>query len=119
MSNLFDDLQQTVFTTVAKAFGYAAKWTPANSVEEKTAIVLYKDATEKHGLSDVDFNIARYVMEYMQGDFEGLKEAVATGNTTERVTIETTTGVFLEFVVRRTETKYDGKTIIAFLTPAE
>jgi len=116
MTNLFDGLQKAAFAIVANTFGNAATWQPSAGGALVSATVLYKDATEKHGLSDVDFNIERYIMEYQRGDFEGLHEAVKNGDT-ERVTIETSEAVFLPFIVRRTETKYDGKTIVAYLNP--
>jgi hypothetical protein len=112
--NLFESLQNTVFDLTAKTFGYAATWIPSGSDQELTATVLYKDATEKHSLSDTDYNAERYVMEYKKGDFETLKEKVDNGEL-ETVKIETTPENWLQFQVRRIETKYDGKTIVAFL----
>jgi len=118
--NIFDSIQKTAFAIVTTTFGNAAIWVPSNSEtgEEKKANVLYKDATEATGISDNDYNIERYVMEYQAGDFDGLKESVAKGGD-EKVRIETEggTGVYLEFFVRRTERKYDGKTIVAILNP--
>lgn len=114
--NPFDSIQATAFKTVASTFGYAATWTPSQGGEQKSATVLYKDATEKHGLSNVDFESERYQMEFQKGDFDGMKEAVAAGEN-ERVFIQTTETDNLQFVVQRTETKFDGKTIIAFLRP--
>jgi len=73
--------------------------------------------TDKHGLSDTDFDIERYKMEYKEQDFTGLKTLVDSADTIEKVQIELTTGVFTEFMVRRIERKYDGKTFIAFLNP--
>jgi hypothetical protein len=112
--SLFDSLQNTVFDLTATTFGYPATWKPSDSEEILNAIVLYKDATEKHGLSDQDYNIERYQMEYKNGDFEGLKEKIAAGDL-ENVKIELKPGVIGTFAVRRIETKYDGKTIVAFL----
>lgn len=114
--NPFDSIQATAFKTVASTFGYAATWTPSTGGEQKSATVLYKDATEKTGLSNVDFENERYQMEYQKGDFEGLKEAVAIGEN-EKVFIQTTETDNLQFWVKRTEKKFDGKTIIAFLIP--
>jgi hypothetical protein len=118
MANLFDTVQKIAFGIVSNTFGYTAKWTPSTGGNENTAIVLYKDATEAHGLSDVDYNIERFLMEYQYGDFKGLKQAVANGET-ERVSIELSDGLLKPFIVRRIETKYDGKTIVAFLNPAQ
>lgn len=114
--SFFDDIQNTAFDIVANTFGYAASWVPSDGSPEQSAIVLYKDATDKHELSNVDYMVERYVMEYKEGDFTGLKNAVARGET-ESVSIAMENDITLQFMVRRTETKYDGKTIIAFLNP--
>ena len=116
MQNIFDGIQKAAFAVVANTFGYPATWQPAEGGALKTAVVLYKDATEKTGLSDVDFNVDRYVMEYQRTDFDGLKQSVSNGGN-EKVIIETVTGVFREFYIRRIETKYDGKTVLAILNP--
>ena len=113
--NFFDSIQKTAFEIVTNTFGYPATWTPSNSETELSAKVLYKDATEKQGLGDIDFNDCRYLMEYKAGDFPGLVEMVQNVDNTETVKIETTVGTVLEFFVKNIETKYDGKTIIAFL----
>jgi hypothetical protein len=55
-------------------------------------------------------------MEYKEGDFTGLKNAVARGDN-ESVKIIVNEDVTLLFLVRRTESRYDGKTIIAMLNP--
>lgn len=118
MSNVFNGIQKAVFNVIGTTFGNPATWEPAAGGDTQTAIVLFKDPTEKHGLSDVDFNAERYQMEYWVNDFVGLKESVSSG-TVERVTIETDEGTNLQFLVRRIERKYDGKTIIAYLSPTE
>lgn len=114
--NSFDDIQDTAFDIVTKVFGYAATWLPSDGSPEQSATVLYKDATDKHDLSNVDYQIERYIMEYKEGDFTGLKNAVARGDN-ESVLIKMENDVTLQFLVRRTESKYDGKTIIAMLNP--
>lgn len=116
--NIFSSTQKVVFDVCGAVFGNAATWTPSNGDEMQSATVLYKDPTEKHGLSDVDYNIERYQMEYLVSDFAGLKEAVGRGET-ERVVITNDDGLELTFIVRRTERKYDGKTIVAYLNPVE
>lgn len=115
--NIFDSIQSVAFDVVSNTFGYAAKWTPADGSAEKTAQVLYKDATEKLSLSDQDYDIERYKMEYKSGDFQGLKQLIDAAGTNETVSIETQNGIWLDFIVRKIETKYDGKTFIAFLNP--
>ncbi|HJT73278.1 MAG TPA: hypothetical protein VJ720_04645 [Chitinophaga sp.] len=112
----FDEIQNTAFDIVTSTFGYTASWLPSEGGPEQSATVLYKDATEKHELSNVDYIVERYVMEYKEGDFTGLKEAVARGEN-ESVKIIVADTVTLLFMVRKTETKYDGKTITATLNP--
>jgi hypothetical protein len=114
--SFFDEIQETAFNIVANNFGYAATWLPSDGSPEQTATVLYKDATDKHNLSNADYMVERYVMEYKEGDFRGLKNAVARGEN-ESVKIKLDDNVTLLFIVRRTESKYDGKTIIAMLNP--
>lgn len=114
--SLFDDIQETAFDLVTETFGYDATWTPSAGGDEQTAKVLYKDATEKHDLSNVDYQVERYVMEYKEGDFVGLKAAVDRGDN-ESVSIIVKEDITLTFLVRRMETKYDGKTITAILNP--
>lgn len=105
-----------MFDTVTNTFGYNAKWTPSNEETEQSAKVLYKDATESQTLSEQDYNIEDPIMEYKKGDFLTLQQLVSEG-IKEKVKIELTTGVFTEFIIRRIESKYDGKTILAFLNP--
>lgn len=112
----FDEIQDTAFDIITGTFGYAATWLPSEGGPEQSATVLYKDATDKHELSNVDYMVERYVMEYKAGDFTGLKEAVARGDN-ESVKIIVDNDVTLLFMVRRIESKYDGKTIIATLNP--
>lgn len=115
--NPFDTIQAAAFDVVTNTFGYAAKWAPSNDSAVQTAKVLYKDATENHGLSDQDYDLERYKMEYKSGDFVQLKGLVDAAGTNEKVQIETVEGVWLEFMVRRIERKFDGKTFVAILNP--
>lgn len=113
--SFFDDIQNLAFDIVTASFGDSATWHPFDNSPEQTAIVLYKDATSKHDLSNVDYDIEDYMIEYKMGDFEGLKESVGAGNN-ERVRMTKGNTTF-EFLVRRCISKYDGKTIIAYLNP--
>lgn len=118
LMSIFSGIQNTAFDIVTNVFGNDASWLPKAGGPLQTATVLYKDATEKHGLGDVDYNIERYVMEYKAGVFPGLKESVTAGEM-EKVSITTDQNITLEFFVRRIETKFDGKTIIAILNPPQ
>lgn len=115
--NPFDTIQAAAFDVVTNTFGYAAKWTPSGSAVEQTAKVLYKDATENHGLSDQDYDVERYKMEFKSGDFVELKKVIDTADTIEKVYIEIEKDTWLEFMVRHIERKFDGKTFIATLNP--
>ena len=113
--SFFDDIQNLAFDIVTASFGDSAIWLPSDNSPEQTALVLYKDATDKHELSNVDYEIEQYLIEYKMGDFDGLKQSVGEGNN-ERIRI-TKDGITFEFLVRRCTSKYDGKTIIAYLNP--
>lgn len=114
----FDSIQTTAAGIVSGMFGVPATWQPSDNSPMQSAVILYKDATEKHKLSDVDFEIERYVMEYRNTEFIGLKKSMDEGGD-EQVIIEVSKNIFLTFLVRRIETKFDGKTIIAYLNPPE
>ena len=115
-SNVFQNVAGGIVTDM---FGYTATWKPVdNSMPIQVAKVLYKDATESQKLSDADFTIERYIMEYKAGQFKGLKTSLDSG-ANEKIKIETMPGEFFEFYIRRMETKFDGKTIVAYLNPPE
>lgn len=111
MSNPFDSLQSTMFSTVANTMGYDASWTPKAGGEAKTAIVLYNGPTEKEKLFSTDYDPDKLMMEYQLGDLPGLFEAGRSKQTTEEVTI---TGIG-NFYVKSVKKKWDGKTFEAQL----
>ncbi|WP_153799070.1 hypothetical protein [Foetidibacter luteolus] len=132
MGNIFDGIQNTAFDIVTQTFGYPAFWTPSQqdafspeftgefgeyglepNGETQTAQILFKEPTEKFGLSDNDYEIDAYYMEYRKGTFLGLKSSVNAGSL-ETVTIETQDGP-TDFFVKGIKAKYDGRTIIATL----
>ena len=117
--NPFDTIQAAAFDVVTTTFGYNATWTPANGGAAIAAKVLYKDATDKHGISDEDYEIERYKAEYKLEDFTGLKDLVDSADTMEHLQIELVDGVFTDFIVRQIKRKYDGKTFIAYLNPPD
>lgn len=113
--NIFDNIQDSVFDTITTTFGYQATWIPADGSAQQSAKVLYKDATEKHGMSNIDIDVERYLMEYKAGDFVGLKKSVdQLENEVVRIQIKQQV---LEFSVKAVDTKFDGKTLVAILTP--
>lgn len=88
--------------------GYDASWTP---YEEPTQVgrVLFKDPTEMHELSGVEYNPVGYMMEYRRGVFDGLFESVRAQNT-EQVVVNG-----IAYYVRDIKASYDGKTYRAKL----
>ena len=127
MGNIFDSLQNTLFNVVTATMGYDAQWLnsqlgdfdakdfkPADfdtfSDALVTGKVLYKGPTEKEKLLDADFDPEKVYMEYKQGDFTGLFEAVRQ-NRFEPVRIVD----IGYFKVRSISKHWDGKTLIAIL----
>lgn len=114
--SFFDNIQDAAFKVITNHFGDHAMWTPAEGGETQNAQVLYKDAFAKDTFSDVAFNTERYTIEYNEDDFIGLKESVESRELQERIFVHSKSG-YIEFVVRHCESKFDGQTIIAYLTP--
>ncbi len=111
---LFDNVQDLAFNAITNTFGTPATWQPVGGEDIQNAQVLYKDPSEAASIGDADYDIDGYVMEYMKGDFEGLKLSVDRGNL-ETVSITMREGNDIEFYVRKCTTKYDGRTIVAKL----
>jgi hypothetical protein len=109
MSNIFDGLQETAFNIVTNTMGYPATWQPSTG-ELKTANVLFKDATQTAKLLELPYDPKNSMIEYKQGDFNGLKEAVDSG---KEPVIEVNG---IQYGVMEINTKYDGKTIVANIT---
>lgn len=104
MDNIFDRLKISVFDTIANTMGYAASW------RTHTARVLFKDLSEHEKLGGAEYEPNRYRIEYKQGDFPGLKEAVDGGSNREPFTIKGR-----EFIVRSVIAIIDGDCFIADL----
>lgn len=107
--NPFDALQNNSFDIITNTMGYDATWTPSGDTEAQTGRVLFKDPTEMHELSGVEYNPVGYMMEYRRGVFEGLFESVRV-QVTEQVTVEG-----IAYYVRDIKASYDGKTYRAKL----
>lgn len=112
---IFEAMAKTAFEVVKAFDGKPATWVPSNNDPEQNAIVLFKTPTKKFELSDNDYSLEDIQMEYYESDFPNLFKSVADGNN-EPVNITVSEGVVENFIVRRCEKKYDGKTIIATLT---
>lgn len=107
--SLFDLYQKTTQGIVTTLYGDAATWTPAAGSTLYSAMVLYKEPTDKEKAGDQDYVVSRPSMEYFYSDFPGLYEAVQA-KSSEVVEIN---GV--EFYPFQGEKKFDGKVIILYL----
>lgn len=104
MENIFDSLKSSVFDTIANTMGYAASW------RTHTARVLFKDLTEDEKLGGVEYSPNKYRIEYKQGKFPGLKEAMDVGARGEAMTIKGR-----EFLVIKVDAIVDGDCFLAEL----
>lgn len=95
-------------------FGYPATWIKADASEINKQ-VLYKQPTDKYDFGTTDYSLERHVLEYYETDFPGLFESVQEANN-EKIKIEKSEGVFVNFIIKRCEKLADGKMIKAFLT---
>jgi hypothetical protein len=115
--NLFDRLQATAFDVVTATIGYDASWSPSIGGTTQQGKVLLKNPTEAKGyLGNQDYNLPEFdpnhwIIEYRSGIFNGLKESADNRNT-EYVTVNGQ-----QFFVKSVSSKYDGKNLIAALTP--
>lgn len=116
--SIFDAIGKQTFNVIRAFDGRPATWKPLNDATEINKIVLYKNPTQKLELGQNDFSLERFAMEYYETDFPGLYESVSDANN-ETVIIEVSEGVLQTFIVKRCEKKYDGKSILAILTPIE
>lgn len=105
MPNPFDGLADRVFNTVERTMGYDATWTPNGSVTQQSARVLFAEPTmaEKLGEYGDSYNPRTFFMEYWDGTFVGLFEAVRE-NSDEYVTINDRL-----FYVKHVDRKFDGR----------
>ncbi len=107
--SLFDAIQSNLHNAVNNTFGVTAAWNPSNGGDEKTAIVLFKDASETARMLGIEYDPQRPMIEYKIGDLTGLKESVNDKND-EILTING-----IEYGVNDVKAKHDGKTFFADL----
>lgn len=107
--NPFDNLQSLSFGITTQLMGYDASWTPIAGGGEKTARVLFKDPSEVSELAGVEYNPLGFMMEYQQGDFDGLFESARSGD------VETVRVNGQDYYVKSVKAFYDGKTLRARL----
>lgn len=106
----FDSLSKVVFDTTTSAMGYEATWSPVGGGDTQTAKVHFNNPTEVVQRVGIEYNAEAWQLEYYEGDFEGLKEAVDA-----RGPAETIEAAGKEWVVKTVIKKHDGKTYIAEL----
>lgn len=116
--NIFDTLADAAFDVVTNTMGYSATWLPSSGGPVQKATVLYGDATAPYEMNGVKYDPPGYHFEYRLPFFENLKDMVDNSRKTEEVTI-TIRSEAKEFFIRRVDTKYDGRTLIAYLEPKE
>lgn len=112
MDNLFDGLQVAAHTVVGNTMGNIATWTPSTGGAMQTARVLFNTPTHKGDITDDEFDAISPKIEFLQGDFTGLVEAVQS-NRTEAIVIS---GV--SYLAYKVDQKFDGKTVIIHIQPA-
>lgn len=108
MPNIFDGPKKALHNLTARIMGYVAVWS------EEMQKINYKGPSSERELSGFDYYPTVPEMEYFDGQFVGLKEAVDAGGN-EEVSIETI-GIFW---VRQVNKKYDGDTYTATLEVKE
>lgn len=111
--SLFDALQNMAFNTVTDVMGVEAIWTPSAGGEPITARVLFNEPTAKEETADQPYEPQRSSIEYKEGDLPGLYELVKR-NKAEAIMVNG-----IAYVTMRGERKYDGKTIVVYLSPDE
>jgi spore germination protein YaaH len=109
MGNLFDVLQITAHSVVTTSMGYPAAWTPSAGGATQTATVLFNNPIQKAEVTDQDYGDISAKIEFLQGDFDGLYEAVRSSQN-EIVTI-----AGLNYVCYKVGSKFDGKTVIIYI----
>jgi hypothetical protein len=110
MPNIFDGMQDRLFDLTTTTFGYDASWAPSDESDPQAGRVNYRRPNEKDTIANgVDYMPFAYFMEYKEGVFSGLQEAVRSGS------IETVIINGVSHYVRSVHRVYDGKTFQAHL----
>ena len=109
----FDDMAGQAFSAVTALMGEDAVW-HSSSGNDVAGRVLFKNPTEPLPIGDTEhyeYRPDNVTVEYYEGTFDGLKEAVDAGNK-EYITARETT-----WFVQDITTKFDGNTYVAHLEP--
>ena len=109
--NLFDGIQDAAFDVVTNTMGYDAVWEPSDGPVHVSGRVLFNDPSKGKEVGSTEYLPLNYFLEYKEGVFPGLKDAVDES----KPEIIVVNG--LSYNVTQVKTKYDGKTYIAILVP--
>lgn len=114
MPNIFDSMQDKVFDITTNTMGEDASWTPSAGGDEQVRRVHYRRPNEKDVIANgIEYMPFAFFMEYKEGVFPGLQEAVRLGSN-ETIIIN---GV--SHYVRSISRVFDGKTLQANLERIE
>lgn len=102
----FDSFETNAYGIVAQTMGYDAVWSPYSNVStEHTARVLFRSPSKAEEVAGIAYAPTNYIMEFYDGSFPGLHDAVNNGGEAERVVIN---GV--EYYCRASRKHFDGRT---------
>lgn len=102
--NLFDGIQDGMFDTVGKTFGYDASWIPSAGGAAITGRVLLKEPTKEYDLNGVPVTPFIRILEWRKGVLPGLFEAIRAKRN-EIVNVQAS-----QYYCRTVEADYDGRT---------
>lgn len=111
MENIFNSYQQHLLSVCNTTFGTTVIWHCSDGSMQQ-AQALYGEPSKKVQLGETEYLPPSYHIEYMNGLFVGLKENANSGML-EILEVSST-----RYHVLQVHTKFDGKTLIAVLTPA-
>lgn len=113
MNNRFDRMAKIASSTISNLMGEPAVWLSPNR-GNIPGRALFKDPSEPTQIGDsegYEYRPSTATAEYYEGNFVGLKQAV-DAETTEYLEIRGK-----RYLITAVETKFDGKTYVAHLTP--
>lgn len=113
MDNRFDWMAKIASSTISNLMGEPAVWLSSNR-GNIPGRALFKDPSEPTQIGDsegYEYRPSTATAEYYEGNFVGLKQAV-DAETTEYLEIRGK-----RYLITAVDTKFDGKTYVAHLTP--
>lgn len=113
MNNRFDRMAKIASSTISNLMGEPAVWLSSNR-GNIPGRALFKDPSEPTQIGDsegYEYRPSTATAEYYEGNFVGLKQAV-DAETTEYLEIRGK-----RYLITAVDTKFDGKTYVAHLTP--